>query len=335
MPTDQASDFGLNSFGLNVSVLESYVLKNADLTVRVMRLGATIQSIHLNGIEHSLTLGSRFEGDYCKGGPAQYMGAIVGRCANRIEHGRAMIDGKLFELDRNEGPHHLHGGSQGVDQLLWQCTELSEDRLVLSLTLADGHMGYPRSLSVSVTYWLEHISLHMEISATSTAATLCNFAGHSYFNLDGKGSALDHRLAIAADHYLPVTDTLMPTGEIRAVEGTAFDFRNERKIGDSGYDHNFCLSHARVGLREVATLVGPKSGLSMTLLTTEPGLQVYDGAHLSLASEHSVNGEAIGAFGGIALEPQVWPNAIQNTHFPSAVLRAGEVYRQHTVYRFS
>jgi len=198
-------------------------------------------------------------------------------------------------------------------------------------------MGFPGALGTRATYRiLPGPALALEITATTDAATICNFAHHSYFNLDGTPSAIDHLLRIDATDYLEADADLVPTGTLHPVEGTAFDFRKARPLrrGDVRYDLNYCLSQTRRPLCEVAALTGPQSGLTLTVETTEPGLLLYDGTQTATASAPGLAGLPYGPFAGVALEPQCWPDAPNQRWAHQVQLAAGETYRQLSVFRF-
>ncbi len=307
------------------------------LTAWVLTWGAVVQDLRLDGVPHPLVLGFPSFPPYLES--TAYFGAIVGRLANRIAGGRASIAGRLHRLDRNDGGRHsLHGGSDGSGYRLWQLEETGEDFATLRCALPDGHMGFPGALDATATYRIAAgPALVLDLSAETDAETLCGFAHHSYFNLDGAATIHDHRLRIAAEAVLPVDDELIPTGEVMQVAGTPFDFRTPRPIGAAGiaYDHNFCLSEERRPLRAVAELIGPRSGLTLALATTEPGLQVYTAAALSSGATPGLAGTPYGPFAGVALEPQVWPDAPNRPWSAQARLRPGEAYRQTSVFRFS
>lgn len=273
--------------------------------------------------------------DYQTG--AAYLGAIVGRCANRIAQGRYELAGQTFQADQNFlGRHTLHGGAGSVDKMVWTVTDQSAASLTLQLHLLDGHRGVGGALDVQVRYSVDApATLRLEISAQGSAATPCNFAPHFYFNLDGAGTVKGHRLAIAADQYLPVDGDLIPTGEIAAVSGTPFDFRAARRIGDHPFDHNYCTAKGRVSCRPICTLAAPHSGESMTLSSTEPGLQVYSGEFLDEPAAKTLTGQPYSAFEGLALEPQGWPDAPNQPSFPSVILQPDETYLHVSEYAFS
>ena len=329
----------MKSFGETAggSPVQRVRISGQGLTVWVLTWGAVVQDLRLEGVPHPLVLGFPRFPPYLES--AAYFGAIVGRLANRIADGRARIAGRVHRLDRNDGGRHtLHGGADGSGCRLWRLEDAGEDFVTLRCTLPDGHMGFPGTLDAAATYRITSgPALALDLSAETDAETLCGLAHHSYFNLDGAGRIHDHWLKIAADAVLPVDEEQIPTGEVMKVEGTAFDFRTARRIGAAGiaYDHNFCLSEDRRPLREVAELSGPRSGLTLTLATTEPGLQVYTAATLSSGATPGLTGTPYGPYAGVALEPQVWPDALNQPWSVTARLRPGEVYRQRSVFRFS
>jgi aldose 1-epimerase len=320
----------------DLNQVQCITLTNAQLKVNILTLGASIQSIYLKGYAHSLVLGSSNLSDYL--GDAKYFGAVVGRVANRTAKGHAVVDGKTYQLPLTlPEPHHLHGGPAGTGSKNWSVVEQADDRVQLQTQLSDGEMGYPGNMVVNVVYQLLDNSLEMDITATTDRLTICNFAGHSYLNLDGTGSILDHQLHIKADHYLPVDNELIPTGEVTPTEGSAFDFNQLRRIGREDYpglDTNFCLSLCNRPLQTVATLKAPITGLTLDYQTTEPGLQVYDGRHIQLSAASNINPGRLTAYAGLALEAQHWPDAVHQSHFPPILLAPEDRYQQITRYVF-
>jgi aldose 1-epimerase len=312
-------------------------LVNGPLTAHVLTYGALLQDLRIQGHAPALVLGFDKFDPYLTHSP--YFGATAGRCANRIRDGHLPLAGEQYQLDRNFiGKHHLHGGGAGVGKRVWTIETATTDKATLSIRLADGEMGYPGNMTATVTYQLLHEGvLDITFSATTDKTTLCNLAHHSYFNLDGSATIANHLLRIDAEAFTPVDDELIPTGEVRSVAGHAFDFRNPKPIGPVStgqiFDHNFCLSNQREALRPVARLESPASGIAMEIRATEPGLQVYDGARIDIPMP-GLDGRRMGAHAGIALEPQVWPDAVHHSNFPQAVLHPGETYRQHTQYAF-
>ncbi len=313
-------------------------LQQGSLRVAVLSYGATIQDLRLQAVDHPLVLGARrlapYQHNMC------YFGANVGRVANRIANGRARIGAVEVPLQLGHGEKHLlHGGAGGIHRQLWQIIDADDAQITLGLSLADGHMGFPGKLDIRLNYRIvAPATLQLTIEATTDASTLCNIAHHSYFNLDGSADILNHRLQIEADEYLPVDAEQIPTGEIAAVAGSRFDFTRPRPLRSGhphqGYDHNFCLAREVQPLRRAASLHSPKSGLRLHLHTTEPGLQVYDGAHIRAAGAETLSAAAYGAHAGVALEPQRWPDAPHHPGFPSIALDPGELYRQTTCWSF-
>jgi len=304
------------------------------LSVNVITWGAVVQDLRLDGISHSLVLGFPEFKHYPTRSPS--FGSIVGRVANRIRNGRAEIGGNTFQFDRNVLDRHtLHGGSEGAGKQLWQILASGDDFVTLSLTLPDGHMGFPGTMDVRATYRIvAGPALEIEITAESDAETLCNFAHHSYFNLDGGRDARRQEFQAHADHYLAIDGDLVPTGEVAGVDGSPFDFRTSRPIllGDAQYDHNLCLSRQRCACRPVARLKGAESGIEMTIETTEPGLQLYDGSTIKAKTGGlpGLNGAPYEAYSGIALEPQAWPDAPNQDWVDQVSLAPGDIYSQLT-----
>jgi aldose 1-epimerase len=329
--------FGTTEHGEEVLRVE---LRGARLRARVITWGAVLQDLRLDGHGPALVLGlERFE-HYSAHSP--HFGAIAGRCANRIGGARFTLDGREVALDPNApGGHHLHGGRAGFGLRAWRLVEAGAAHATLEMVSPDGDMGYPGTLTARCTYRLEPpATLRVELEAHTDAPTLCNLAHHSYFNLDGTPDVLDHRLRIAAQAMTPVDPELIPSGEVMPVRGSPLDFRTERAIRHQidgarfAYDHNFCLSRTPEPLRPVACVTGARSGVSLEVRTTEPGLQLYDGAKMGLPVP-GLDGARYGASAGLCLEAQRWPDAPNHAGFPSAVLRPGERYEQTTEYRFA
>ena len=289
---------------------------------------------------------------------APYFGVVVGRCANRIGGAAITLDGRRYELAANEGGNHLHGGPGGFHARAWTldagATVADDDRASVTLRLvsADGDQGFPGRLEAAVTVaWTARRELDLTFEARADAPTPVNLAHHGYWNLAGEGSGTvdDHRLTVRAEAYLPVDEEHLPTGELRPVAGSPFDLRGATRLGDvlraddpqvagaKGIDHCFVLARgdaANDALVEAAVVHDPASGRTLRVRTSEPGLQVYTGGYL--------DGALVGASGrryrqgdGLALEPQRFPDALRHPHFPSVVLRPGEVYRQRSVFALS
>ncbi len=270
-------------------------------------------------------------------GPS-YLGATCGRYGNRIRGGRITVDGVAHQLDTNEGHNQLHGGSRGFDRRVWSIeADEAEGAIRFSMESPDGDQGYPGRLMTSTTYSLEDATLRIRMEASTEVETVVNLVHHSYWNLAGhdRGSVSEHELMIDADSYTPVDDQLLPTGEVRSVDATPFDFRRPRRIGDDfDLDHNWVLGGAAGPVRRAAVLHDPSSGRTMTLETSEPGLQVYTGQHLR-AEPLGKASTSYGRLSGLAMESQRWPDSPNLEHFPDAGLEAGEHYRHDYVATFS
>ena len=314
--------------------VERVTLQNGVLRLKLLTLGAIVQDMRLDGVDHPLVLGADSLAPYL--GSMQYFGAMVGRYANRIAQGEFSLDGQKYHLSRNAlGRHCLHGGQQGSAARLWSIADLQTDRAVFKLTLPDGEMGFPGTLDVQLCIALRASELEFDIRATCDRDTVCNFSHHGFFILDDSGSLARHRLQIDANSYLPVDDDQIPTGEIAPVTGTQFDFRTAQNLDGVVLDHNFCLSNARTALRSVVRLGSDLSGLGLQMETTEPGVQVYTANHLPKPDARGLGGRHYGRHAGIALEAQIWPDAPNQPSFPSAALRPGETYHHKTRYVFS
>jgi len=281
----------------------------------------------------------------------RYFGAIVGRYANRIARGRFVLDGATYQLSTNDGENHLHGGRVGFNRAVWMVEPFATQGgvgAVLSHTSPAGDQGFPGTLNVRVTYTLtDENELRFAYWATTDVATPVNLTQHSYFNLAGhaSGDILDHELTVHASSYLPVDAAIIPTGEIRPVGGTHFDFRAPRAIradvdadGEhpfDGYDHSFVLDESVSGaMRSVARLYEPKSGRSLEIETTEPGLQLYSGSQIGRGL-NGKDGWHYGPNSALALETQHFPNSPNEPRFPSTILRPGTEYQSRTIYRFA
>ncbi|MBY5329197.1 aldose epimerase family protein [Rhizobium leguminosarum] len=316
------------------------VIKGGGLTAKIISWGAVIQDLRLEGHDAPLQLGFDDFDSYLL--YSSYFGATPGRCANRVGGGRFTLDGKDYQLEPNEnGVTHLHGGSDNIAKRNWTIVEHDVDRVVLKIVDPDGRAGYPGNCTIQATFWVHgNGELSITYESTSDQPTLANVCQHAYFNLDGREDALGHDIMIAADHYLPTDEKQVPTGEIRPVEGTEFDFREmapmRRFVGSQQafYDHNFCLSGERTAKRSVALARSLYSGVSLEVRSTEPGVQFYAGFKLDVAAP-GIDGRKYGPFAGFCLETQVWPDAINHQGFPNAVLRPGEVLRQETDYIFT
>lgn len=322
--------------------VEAYELEAGGLSAQVITYAAALSRLFVpdsQGRLEDIVLGYDDLDSYLRyRGSA---GAICGRYANRIADAAFTLDGKRYALSVNEPPNHLHGGFKGFNKRIWSAEGDSDGRAVrLTLTRPDGDEGYPGAVQASVTYRLtDEPALEIVMEAVTDRPTVVNMAYHGYWNLagHGSGSIRDQLLQIDADHYTPVGPGKIPTGEIAPVAGTAFDFRIARPIGDviedrtqlpeAGYDHNFCLNGASGTMRRAARAVDPASGRGLEIWTDQPGVQFYTANHFESLPAIGKEGAVYGKHAGFALETQVYPNAPNVPHFPSPVLRPGEVYR--------
>lgn len=335
------SEFGTLANG---QVVDLFTLTSSTgIEMQVITYGGTIISLKTpdrNGEKANIVLGFDNLAAYEAGTP--YFGAIIGRYGNRIALGQFELDGVTHQLSTNDGPNHLHGGHVGFDKVVWEVIETNSGEnpsLALQYVSPDGEEGYPGNLTVTVTYTLVGNDLRIDYLAETDAPTIVNLTNHAYFNLAGSGTILDHLLTINATEYTPVDQLLIPTGEIAPVAGTPFDFTTPHVIGSridqvpGGYDHNFVLSHQKSdSVRFAARLKDPRSGRYMDILTQEPGLQFYSGNFLdgTLRSGDWV----FEKYAGLCLETQHFPDSPNNPHFPSTVLRPGEIYKTSTIKRF-
>ncbi len=320
--------FGQTAAGQPVAAIR---IGTADMAVTILSFGAALQDVRLPGLAHSLTLGGPVMAAY--EGPMGYFGTIVGPVANRIARAQARIGGRMYRFAANEGTTLLHGGATGTQTRVWTVDGATASTVRLSLTLEDDDGGFPGRRQITADYSVAGSALTLRLSATTDAPTLMNLASHGYWNLNGSPTTFGHTLTVAADAYLPTDADNLPTGERRPVSGT-FDLRRPRRIdGSEGFDHNFCLAPAHRSLTGVARLAGDR--VAMTLATTEPGLQVYDGRALNTGSFPGHSGRPCGPFAGLALEAQRWPDAPHHPGFPPVTLDPGETYRQVTEWRFS
>jgi aldose 1-epimerase len=324
----QSAPFGHAPDGTQLSL---FTLTNAHgMEVRITNYGGIVTHIlapDREGRLANVTLGFDTAAEYF--GRSPYFGALIGRCGNRIAQGRFTLDGVQHQLSVNDGANHLHGGEQGFDKVVWDAA-IEGDALVLRYRSPDGEQGYPGNLDVQATYTLgDDGALQVAFRATTDRATPVNLTHHAYFNLAGGGTINDHEMWIDAPHYTPVDDGLIPTGELASVAGTPFDFTRPRPIGGEVYDHNFALAPAAgKALRCAVRVREPQSGRQLEVLTHEPGVQFYSGNFLdgSLGFPHR---------GGFCLEPQHFPDSPNKPHFPSVILRPGEVYENTLAFRFS
>jgi len=337
----------------NVTVYQ-FVLSNKNgMEISVINYGGIITSLKAkdrNGKYQDIVLGFNSLPPYEDENP--YFGAIIGRYGNRIANGNFKLDGQSYKLDINNPPNHLHGGLKGFHKVVWNPKEIINDRNVsLELTYLSKHMeeGYPGNLDVKVTYTLNNKDeLSVGYEAVTDQKTIINLTQHSYFNLSGDFSEdiLDHQIKINADAFLPVDETLIPTGEIRSVLGSPFDFRKSKLIGQDidtnnkqiefgkGYDHCWVINNQSNGLRSVATAYHSESGRVLDVYSDLPGLQFYSGNFL----DGTLKSKGEGHYelrSGFCLETQYYPDSPNQQNFPSVILKPGDVYNSNTVFKFS
>jgi aldose 1-epimerase len=336
--------FGRTPDGVEVYL---YTLRNdRGFEVSIMTYGGAITSLYTpdrHGTLGDIVLGFETLDEYVNN--PLYFGPLIGRHANRIANGRFSLNGVDYQLGRNNGGHHLHGGFKGFDKRVWTATE-EESSLRLSYLSKDGEENYPGNVHAQVTYTLADNELRLDYRATTDADTIVNLTNHSYFNLKGEGTILEHGLTLMADRFTAVSKDLIPTGEMRSVAETPMDFRDEERIGariregyeqlgfTGGYDHNFVLNEWDGSLRTAARLYEPETGRVLDVLTTEPGIQFYSGNFLD-GSFSGKKGIVYPRYGGLCLEPQHFPDTPNQPNFPSTVLRPDEEYTHTTVFRFS
>jgi len=336
--------FGKTPEGQTVTL---YTLTNSKgMKAEITNYGGIVVSLSVpdrNGNVNDIVLGYETLDGYIKS--SSYFGAIVGRYGNRIAKGKFALDGKTYQLATNNGKNHLHGGQKGFDKVVWDAEPVTQDSTIgvkLIYVSRDGEEGYPGNLTCTVTYLLtENNELKVLYTATTDKATPINLTHHSYFNLEGQGNGdiLTHELMLNADKFTPVDSELIPTGEIKPVKGTPWDFTIPKQIGKElaqvtgGYDHNFVINNYDKSLQLAARVYEPTTGRVMEIYTTEPGIQFYSGNFL--------DGTIIGKKGkvyqkhyGFCLETQHFPDSPNNPNFPSTILRPGELYSQVTVHRF-
>jgi aldose 1-epimerase len=334
--------------------VESITLHDASgMKARILTLGAALNALEVpdrDGKLGDVVLGDKdLAATLAK---PQYFGTIVGRFANRLAKGKFTLDKRQYSVPVNDGPNSLHGGTKGLDKVVWEVVEAKADRVTLRHVSPSGDQGYPGALTVTASYALEGDGkLAIEYRATTDAPTIVNLSNHTYWNLSGEGTgtAMDHELTIAADAYTPVDTTLIPTGKIVPVAGTVFDFRKAKPIGQDvrkakeepqlalghGYDHNWVVGRTVAKqAREVARVHDPRSGRVMTLTSAQPGLQFYSGNFL--------DGTTIGKSGHLyrqgdafVLEPQLFPDTPNQPAFGSGRLAPGQQYSNRMVYQFS
>lgn len=307
--------FGRDAAG---RAIEEVTLESADAAVSILSLGCIVRDWRIDGPAGSLAvvLGFRSVEDYLH--HARSHGALVGRVANRIAGARFELDGRSWDLVPNEGRNQLHGGPGGLGTRIWEMEGDSASGTVrLAYTSAEGEEGYPGTVDFAVTFRLDGATLVCEMVGVPDRPTPINLANHSYYNL-GDDTVRDHVLWLAAPDYTPVDAELIPTGEIRSVEGTALDFREPREIGDADIDHNLVLDPGRDVAKPSATLFCPRTEVTLALTTAEPALQVFDAARMEIAVP-GLDGRRYGRFAGLCLEAQHFPDSVHHPEWPSII----------------
>lgn len=327
---------------INGDKVFAYTVSDKDVEATFLTFGATVQSLKYKGVDVALgydELSGYLQND-------GYLGAVVGRCGNRIAKGTFTLNGTEYHLFVNNGPNHLHGGKIGFSHKNWRAEELS-DGVKFSLTSPNGDENYPGTLEVSVCYRLKNNGIDLFYHAVSDADTVCNLTNHTYFNLNGQGTGdvLKHSLMLNANAITPVDRTLIPDGTIKSVSGTPFDFRQPKLIGKDinqndvqlsfgpGYDHNFVLAKPLFSFGLAATAKGDASGIVLDVFTDRPGVQFYSGNFLTPRTGKA--GKTYDVRNGFCLETQCYPDSVNHPSFPTVVLKKGDDYQAHTRWEFS
>lgn len=333
--------FGTSKDGFEIS---EYILDNGLIEVHFLDYGCIIKNVFVagkDGKRRDVVLGYDDLKSYEENDG--YLGAFVGRVANRIKNAEFTLDGVKYRLFANDGKNCLHGGKKGFDKKFFE-SKIEDDSITFTTCSFDGEEGFPGGLSIEVKYTLRGSALDIEYKAVATADTPVSFTNHSYFNLSDEETALNHLLSVNSDFITPVNDTLIPTGELLSVSDTPFDFRKPQKVGlyidyphkqlkiAGGYDHNFVLKNYG-SYEKVATLYAEDTGICMDVFTDNFGMQVYSGNFLNGAV--GKNGRIYGKRAAICLETQGFPNAVNQVTFPSIIVKAGKTYSKRTTYAFS
>ncbi|MBE7175534.1 MAG: galactose mutarotase [Mucilaginibacter polytrichastri] len=329
-----------------------YLLKNKNgVTAAITNFGGKVEALNVPDKAGKMTdvvLGFNNIHDVVNSKEA-YFGALIGRYGNRINKGKFTLEGKPYQITLNNNGNMLHGGTHGFNSKVWDAKQIDEHTLQLNYVSKDGEEGFPGTLNVKVVYTLtDDNELKIDYEATTDKTTVLNLTNHAYFNLNGEGSGpvLDHQLTLNADKFTPVDKTLIPTGKLEPVAGTPFDFRQAKAIGKDidadneqlknglGYDHNFVLIRKGNGLEPAATVTGDKSGITMEVLTQEPGVQFYTGNFLK-GEDTGKSGKPYEYRNAFCLETQHFPDSPNQPNFPTTTLKPGQTYKTTTVYKFS
>lgn len=315
--------------------VEEVRLDSGKARVSIMSYGAVIRDwrVPAGGRDVPCVLGFDDFAPYPQ--HSKSFGIIAGRVANRTARGRFTFDGVEYQLPINNGPNHLHGGPKGLGKVLWAIEEDGTDAVILRYHSPDGEMGYPGAVDFEVRFALDGTRLTCDMKGDPDRPTPVNLAQHNYYNLNGSGDILDHRLWIDAPDYTPVDDTQIPTGEILSVEGTPMDFRKPALIGEvdpnrEGADHNVVLAPGRDPARPAAELASDRTGLRLTMWTDQPGIQLFTAKPMEIGVPGHDHAH-YGPFGGVCLEPQHFPDSLNHPEWPSIIATPDDPYRQHLV----
>jgi len=315
-------------------------------SISVLNFGATLQSVVItdkNGVKKDVILGFDNMEQYMDDNGRTYFGAIVGRVANRIADGEFYVEGEKYTLVKNNGPHCLHGGTDGFDKKFFDLTDAENDYMTFSTFSEAGEEGFPGNISLSVKYTFRNNLLMIEYLATTTATCPLNLTNHVYFNLDGMGDVLGHKLQLNSRYYMPVDENVLATGRVLPVEGTLFDFTQEKPLGDAikaaaqtqptvaGLDHHFFCDCAISEYRRFGTLTASDDSLKMDIYTNQCGAQIYTGNWIG---EMDAKDRKVGPFAGVTMETQLPPNNLNNSHLPNMLLHRGDRYYHKTGFRF-
>jgi aldose 1-epimerase len=330
---------------------ETYLLRSAGIEAVITNYGGTVMSLRVpdaRGVMGDIVLGYERAQDYAKASP--YFGCLIGRYGNRIAKARFALDGIAYRLAANNGENSLHGGIKGFDKVVWNARPVQSDlgpALELRYLSKDGEEGFPGNVEVTARYTLtSDRALRLDFAAATDKKTIVNLTHHSYFNLAGFGDVLGHEVLLCARHFIPVDASLIPTGELRPVAGTPFDFTTPTAIGAridgddqqlrlaGGYDHNWVIDKPLGELGLVARVHEPTSGRTMDVLSTEPGAQFYTGNFLD-GSITGKRGQCYSRRSGFCIEPQHFPDSPNQPSFPTVVLAPGETYKNTIIYKFS
>lgn len=328
--------------------MQVYPLHSNYLRAEIIPFGARLMSLKILDKENTwINVTGGYDTVEAYTNKNNYYGAICGRYANRIAFGKFILNHQTFQLDINHGQHHLHGGAVAIHNQYWSVVDHAKDRISFKITLQDGEMGYPGEMEISLQYSFqnEH-TLRMDYNAITSKDTIINLAPHSYFNLAGHGNILNHELKIMSTCFTPIDETSIPTGEVRLVQGSVFDFLEYKKIGcdidqaddqlmiAKGYDHNYILQTRQPESDPIALLYEPISRRRLSLFSSQPGLQLYTCNWDEGRTEEGYGGQIYQRHSFVCLEPQHFPDSPNHINFPSVVLRAGEKYQHFTKYKF-